>query len=216
MGIVLESARFIKARWDLTEEDFRRIWNFCTLLALALAVYVFTTNEEGGGLSSLIHSSAAAAARNVSVSGATFLRWLPMTFFLFVAAQMFSDRRNRSADGHFGVLPPAAEGAASVAERYVDVSYPYFIVCLFSAGIHANAGTHSYFWGQIVLIAWALWPLRSRRFGLIAWLGALAVVIGLGLFQPAWSGRIAARAPGLQRPVDVAVSCGNGRTHPKA
>jgi hypothetical protein len=53
-------------------------------------------------------------------------------------------------------------------------------VCLFSAGIHANAGEHSYFWGQVVLIAWALWPLRSRRFGPIAWLAALAVVIGLG------------------------------------
>ena len=179
MGIVLESARFIKLRWDLTGEDFRRIWNFCMLLALALAVYVLTTNEEGGGLTSMIHSSAAAAARNVSLSGATFLRWLPMTFFLFVAAQTFSES---------GTVPLSAisvffrrrRRAGRVQERNVDVSYPYFIVGLFSAGIHANVGEHSYFWGQVVLIAWALWPLRSPRFGIGIWLAALVAVIGLG------------------------------------
>ena len=41
MGVVLESARLVRARWDLTEEDFRRIWNFCALLALALAGLCF-------------------------------------------------------------------------------------------------------------------------------------------------------------------------------
>ena len=181
MGIVLEGARFIKARWDLTEGDFRRIWNFCTLLVLTLVVYVFTTNEEGGGLNGLLHVSAVVAARNAGVSATTFLRWLPMTMFLFVAAQMFSER---------GAIPLSAislfirrrrKGSAE-AERNVDVSYPYFIVCLFSAGIHTNEGTHSYFWGQAVLLAWALWPLRSRRFGIIVWFCALAAVIGLGFF----------------------------------
>ena len=179
MGIVLESSRIIKARWELTGEDFRRIWNFCMLLALALAVFVLTTNEEGGGLSNLIHASAAAAARNVSVSGATFLRWLPMTFFLFVAAQRFSESEAIPLSA-FSLFFRWWRKGSRGAERNVDVSYPYFIVCLFSAGIHTNAGEHSYFWGQVVLISWALWPVRSRRFGIIAWLAALAVVIGVG------------------------------------
>src|ERR1017187_4421046 len=149
MGLVLESSRFIKARWDLTGEDFRRLWNFSTLLALTLGVYVFTTNEEGGGLNGLLHSSAVVAARNAGISATTFLRWLPMTLFLFVAAQMFSER---------GAVPLSAisdifrwqrrRQAGALAERNVDVSY--FIVCLFSAGVHTNEGTHSYFWGQAV------------------------------------------------------------------
>ena len=80
MGIALESARLIKARWDLTEEDFRRIWSFCVLLSLALIVYSFATNEEGSGLTGLLHSSAVDATRRLGVSGSTFLRWLPMTF----------------------------------------------------------------------------------------------------------------------------------------
>ena len=60
MGVVLESARFVRARWELTDEDFRRILNFCTVLALATAVYVFTTNEEGGSLGGLFRGPAAA------------------------------------------------------------------------------------------------------------------------------------------------------------
>ena len=181
MGVALESPRFIKARWDLTGDDFRRLWNFCTLLALTLVVYVFTTNDEGGGLNGLLHSSAVAAARNASVSATTFLRWLPMTLFLLVAAQRFSERGAVPLSA-ISVLARRRRKGSVGAERQVDVSYPYFIVCLFSAGIHPNTGTHSYFWGQAVLLAWALWPLRSRRVGMVAWLGALAAVIGLGFF----------------------------------
>src|ERR1035438_8791858 len=57
MGAVMESARLVRARWELTEADFRRLWNFCALLALVLVVYVFTTNDAGGGLGGLRHPS---------------------------------------------------------------------------------------------------------------------------------------------------------------
>jgi hypothetical protein len=181
MGLVLESSRFIKARWDLTREDFRRLWNFSVLLALTLAVYVFTTNEESGGLNGLLHSSAVAAARNAGISATTFLRWLPMTMFLFVGAQRFSERGAVPLSA-ISLLMRRRRKGNDEAERNVDVSFPYFIVSLFSAGIHPNTGTHSYFWGQAVLLAWALWPLRSRRYGIVVWLGALATVIGLGFF----------------------------------
>ena len=181
MGLALESSRFVKARWDLTGEDFRRLWNFSTLLALALVVYVFTTNEENGGLNGLLHSSAVAAARNAGISATTFLRWLPMTMFLFVAAQRFSERGAVPLSA-ISLLMRRRRKGNDEAERNVDVSFPYFIVSLFSAGIHPNTGTHSYFWGQAVLLAWALWPLRSRRYGIVVWLGALAAVIGLGFF----------------------------------
>lgn len=178
MGVLLESARFIKARWDLTEEDFRRIWNFCVLLSLALIVYSFATDEAGSGLNGLLHTSAVDATRRLGVSGSTFLRWLPMTLFLFVAAQMFSERESVPLPAIS--LLVRRRKRSNTKGRYVNVSYPYFIVCLFSAGIHTNEGAHSYFWGQAVLIAWALWPRRSRRFGIVAWLGALALVIGIG------------------------------------
>jgi hypothetical protein len=178
MGVVLESARLIKARWDLEAEDFRRIWSFCVLLSLALIVYTFATNKEGSGMNGLLHTSAMDATRRLGVSGSTFLRWLPMTLFLFVAAQMFSERESVPLSAISLLVRRRKAGIAG--ERFINISYPYFIVCLLSAGIHTNEGTHSYFWGQAGLLAWALWPLRSRRFGIVTWLGALAVTIGLG------------------------------------
>ena len=45
MAVVLESASFVKARWEFSDEDFSRIWTFCGLLFLASAVYTFTANE---------------------------------------------------------------------------------------------------------------------------------------------------------------------------
>jgi hypothetical protein len=180
LGGVLESSRFIRARFDLADEDFRRIWNLCIVLTLAVAAIVFTTNDEGGG--GLISNPTVSNASNATVHTATtLLRWLPMTLFLFVAAQKFSER---------GLIPLSAislvfkirkrRSADSAWERPVDVSYPYFIVCLFAAGFHANQGTHTYFLGLAILFAWALWPARSRRFGIFVWLAALMLAIALG------------------------------------
>ena len=179
LGVVLESPRFIQARFDLAEEDFRRIWSLCTVLTLAAAAIVFTTNQEGGGIIS--HPTVHNAGNATVHTATTMFRWLPMTLFLFVAAQRFSER---------GAIPLSAislvflvrkrRGTDSVWDRPVDISYPYFIVCLFAAGFHANQGTHAYFWGQSVLLAWAIWPARSRRFGLFVWLAVLALVVALG------------------------------------
>ena len=178
LGAGLESARLIKARFDLTEADFRRLWNLCTLLTLAVAVVVFTSNDTGGPT----QGSPANLARNATVHTATtLLRWLPMTLFLVVAAQKFSEG---------GTVPLAAisfifhrrrqKGDPAMAGKTMDVSFPYFFVCLFSAGFHADQGTQTYFLGQISLIAWALWPVRSRRFGLGVWFGAMLLAIALG------------------------------------
>src|SRR5579862_2494833 len=94
MGLVLESARYVKARWELSDADFRRILTFCTVLAFATAVYAFTANEEGGSLSGLFRGPG--AAQNASLTSLrasnAFFRWLPMTLFLFILAQSFSTR----------------------------------------------------------------------------------------------------------------------------
>jgi hypothetical protein len=178
-GLVLESARVIQARWDLTELDFRRIWNFCMLLALALVVFVFSTNQEGGGWSSLLHPASVGATSYAGTSATAFLRWLPMMFVLLLAAQKFSERQTVPLAAISWLIRRRQKGSVE-AQPHMDVSYPYFMVCLFSAGIHTNEGTQSYFWGVAVLLAWALWPLRSRRFGSAVWIGALAAAIGLG------------------------------------
>jgi len=186
MGVILESARVTNIRWDLSDDEIRRILTFCTVLALATAVYAFASNEEGGSFGGLIHGTGAVhnATMTTVRASTAFFRWLPMTLFLFAAAQLFSTRekipwtaisvfsRWRARRNH-GSGGTAASGG-------VNISYPYFFVCLFSAGIHSNEGGGSFFWGQCALIVWALWPFRSQHFGILAWIGMLLAVIVFG------------------------------------
>ena len=65
LGVVLEGARFLNARWSLDDADFNRIWSFCVVLTVALAGYVFTTNEAGGGLSGTVQRQRRANASPV-------------------------------------------------------------------------------------------------------------------------------------------------------
>jgi hypothetical protein len=188
MAVVIESPHWIKARWDFADEDFRRIWVFCALLFLGVAVFAFTSSGGIVDLRELLdnpntlaqRSAGAASARAVAV----WLRWAPLAFFLFVAAQAFSSgegippetislllrRRWQKARWLGRPVPPP---------RSVNVTYPYFLVCLFAASFRTREDS-SFFWGLCVLLSWAVWSARSRRFGLVVWAVSMAVAIGLG------------------------------------
>jgi hypothetical protein len=193
LGLILESDRLLKLRWDFEDQDFRRIWGFCTLLAIALAGYVYMTNEAGGVAN---HGGNATATRNATIStvqaATTVLRWLPITLFLFVAGQKFSVRGQVPLSRISTIPMRWRRQEKTEPERYVNISYHYFMVCLFSAGIHLNDGSQSYFWGLAVLTAWALWSLRPPRFSLAVvavWLAALLAAGGLGFLGQAGIGR---------------------------
>jgi hypothetical protein len=189
MGGILESARFVKVRWELSDTDFRRILTFCSLLALTATLYVFTASQEAGGG---FHGSANVVGRAMGISSlktsTTFFRWLPMFLFLFVAAQTFSTREKIPLTAITVISPrrsrPEQKRGDTPDGHGVNVSYPYFIVCLFSASIHANdnEGNSSFFWGQCVLLFWALWRFRSRRSGVLLWALALMAVMNFGYF----------------------------------
>ncbi len=191
LAVALEGARFIKTRWDFSDEDFHRIWDFCTLLILGGAIFAFTSNAGPGGVNSLFRGSALAVENKVGLSGehaaTALLRWLPMILFPVVLAQAASPG---------GAVPLTAisiimrwrrrralkRGRTMAPGRRTDVCYPYFILCLFSASIHTNTsqGDHTLFWGIGALLTWALWPFRSRRFGVVVWASALALILAAG------------------------------------
>lgn len=182
LGVLLESAQFLRARWDLDDADFNRIWSFCVLLVVASAGYVFTTNDGGAG--GLFHGDHAArnAINSAALTTTRFLRWLPLATFPFIAAQIFNTRPTVPLTAVSLVLRWRRRmGDRAFAGHYLDISYPYFILCLFSAGIHTNTGSQTYFFGECVLIAWALGAIRSPRLGISIWLGAFVLAAGLGL-----------------------------------
>jgi hypothetical protein len=187
MGVILESAWIVKARWDLSDADFRRILTFCTLFSLAATLYVFTDAQEAGGG---FRGSTGAVGRAMGISSlkasATFFRWLPIFLFLFAVAQTFCTREKipLAAISIFSrwFAKKGRPGADAPDPVSLNVSYPYFMICLFSATIHAGSGDNWFFWGQCGLTLWALWRFRSRRWGITAWVLAAVAVLAAGNF----------------------------------
>ena len=181
MGVILEIPRWVKIRWDLSDEDLGRIWTFCILLTLALGVYLFSTDDSGGfSHFKLGVNGASAVTASAAHAGTTTLRWLPMSLFLFLAAQQFSERGKIPLSVISWVFRRRLQ--KGLGETSFNMAYPYFMVCLFSAGIHTNTGSQSYYWGISGLLAWVLWTLHTRRFGKVLWMImlALALVLGFG------------------------------------
>ena len=188
MAAVLEAAHRIKARWDFTDEDFRRIWTFCALLLLGATVYAFTAGGGPSDLRSFLQDPSFATERNAGSTTArtiaALIRWLPMIFFLFLAAQTYSSREGIPPETISVILRLRWQKARKLgrplpATRSVDISYPYFMLCLLAASFHTR-DDQSFFWGLCALVVWALWPLRSRRQGAVIWAVAIASSIALG------------------------------------
>ena len=112
MAAVLESPRFIKARWDLSDDDFARTWIFCTVLSLAALILAFANNDGPATFGHLFASPDIASERGAGSTSAltaiALIRWLPMIGFLFVATHEFSSRDGVPASIHFAysVAPP--------------------------------------------------------------------------------------------------------------
>jgi hypothetical protein len=188
MAVILEGARWLKTRWEFSEDDFSRIWTFCTLVLLGVAVYAFTTNNGPADILSLFQNPSMSAQRGAAAAGArtaaTLFRWLPMIFFLFVAAQALSYREGIPLEAISFFLKWRRKRARKLGRplppsRTVNVSYPYFAVCSFAASSRARDDS-SFFWGLCGLMAWALWSWRPRRFALGWWAVVFGVAIGLG------------------------------------
>jgi len=198
MAAVLEGAQGIKVRWDFTDEDFRRIWTFCALLMLGAAVYAFTASGGPADLRGFLQNPSFATERNAGNTSArtiaALMRWLPMIFFLFVAAQAFSSRDGIPPETISVIMRLRWQKARRLgrplpAAKSVNISYPYFMLCLLAASFHSSE-EETFFWGLCALLTWALWPHRSRRQGVVIWAVVMASVIALGYCGQRGVGRL--------------------------
>src|SRR5436305_2115763 len=98
LAVASESPRLISVRWELSDEDFRRIWLFSTLLLLSATVYAFSLNDGPVNFRGLFENPTLRAERNAGTTTARTIaltmRWLPIVFFIFIGAQIFSARHN--------------------------------------------------------------------------------------------------------------------------
>lgn len=223
MAVLLECSRVFKARWDFSDDDFRRVWTFCTLLLLAAVLYAFSANEGPSSYAGLFEEANLAAQRNASISSArtivSVLRWLPMIFFPFLVMQAFSSRDAIPLSTISLILQRRVKKAKRLGQtpppvRNVNLGYTYFSSILFSASFHSSED-RTFFWGVCVLLTWALWAHRSRRFALPVWLVALAAAMTLGYLGQYGIGKMQRYIEGLspqwitrfmRRPTDVSKS----------
>lgn len=183
LAVVIESAWMAKLRWELSNRDFERLWDFSTGLFLVLAAYAFTANDGPRAFKNLIQgvmTGQPAATLQTLRAGLVFLQWWPMIFFLLVAAQAFSNRE-QLPPSTFSLLLRLRKKRQKTPdpEWGINLGYPYFAMCLASASIPARQN-HMFFPGLCLLVGWALWFHRSRRFSRLAWGGSLALAIGVG------------------------------------
>src|ERR1041385_1822449 len=190
MAVALESARVVQARREFSDDDFRRLWTFCTLLFLATAVYAFTDNGGPARFGNLLQNPNSANQTGAGVASArtaaAILRWLPMVLFPFMAAQAYSARREIPLTTISLLVRRRHKksrelGRVSPPPRSFNAAFPYFGVCLFAASIHAG-DDNNYFWGLCVLMAWALWSRRSQRYGFAVWAVTFGLAVALGYF----------------------------------
>jgi hypothetical protein len=198
MAAVLEAARFTRARWEFSDEDFSRIWTICTLLFLGVAVYAFTDNNGPARIGNFFQnpnpSTQTGAGAATSRTASAMLRWLPMVLFMFATAQAYSAREEIPLSTVSLILRRRWKKAVKLGRplppvRGMNVSYPYFAVCLLAASVHP-ADDNSYFWGFCFLTGWALWVHRVRRFGVLIWATALAVAFTASFLGQQGVGRL--------------------------
>jgi protein-glutamine gamma-glutamyltransferase len=183
-ALSIESCRLTKARWDFPQSDLNRIFNLCTAMFLGSWVIAFATSDAANALGGLMKSgSFAARAESLNKSVRAVLKvfqWLPLSFLPIVLAQVYGQRERMDlATFSMWLRRRRARGEIASADSGLNVSWPYFALCLLAA-CSANERTLWFTAGLILLSAWALWTSRQRGFSATRWAIVLLAAVSLG------------------------------------
>ncbi len=173
LAAALEGARLVTWRWDLSRADFNRVSDLCTIVLLGMVAYLLSV--VGGA------PRTSEAWRGFTV----IFEWLPLALAPLVVAQTYSTAGGVEISVFFWSLRKRAATAEGAPFGAIDLTYPYFALCLLSAG-RANVRTAWFYVGLCGLSAWALWFNRSKRFSPAVWAGLLGIAAIAG-----WGGQLA-------------------------
>ncbi|MDY6804566.1 MAG: transglutaminase-like domain-containing protein [Cyanobacteriota bacterium] len=167
IALIIEYSHFTDSRWDLGDEEFQRVSNLSLVILLVLAVYlgIFTRSIY------FVYN---------------IIEWLPVIFFPILAAQLYSSSDRFNLRTLFFFLNNS-KIAPKLPPFNLDLTHPYFALCLLSASA-ANPENISFYFGLVLLGGLGLWFWRSDRgaepvsprFSPIIWIGLLLLAGGLG------------------------------------
>jgi protein-glutamine gamma-glutamyltransferase len=185
LAVLIEGLRLLKPRWNPTEDDFNRLWNFCTLIFIATAVYAFTANQGPAAVSRFVDEPSFGSQRMAGEASqrtaASLLQWLPVVFFPFLLG-LVGGRRDTVKLTVFSLIARSHKRRREpgpLADKEVHAAWVYFGICLVAACINTNDGP-LFFGGLSGLLVWALWTRRSRRFALPVFLLTAVAACAVG------------------------------------
>ena len=168
LAVLIEAARALTWRLELSGTDFHRVTDLCTLLIAVSGVYLFSTTGT---------ARAAGGPRAMTL----LFQWFPLLLFPLIASQVYSTAGKVPLTAFFWGLRRQAARDPDARPVPVDLRYVYFSLCILSASA-ANRRTLEFYAGLCALAGWALWSWRSRRFSPLWWapLLVVAAVAGYG------------------------------------
>lgn len=167
MAILIEGSRFISWRWDFAKADVRRVGNLCLIVLIFISIFLLIQNPTFYFVY-------------------TLLQWLPVVSFPLLATQTYSLEDQIDITTLFLLFN---EEETNRNKRFtINISYLYLAICILAAS-NANVRDIYFYIGMFVLLAIALWSVRSKRFSPMLWLcfiltaGSIGFIGQLGLHQ---------------------------------
>ncbi len=158
-AVALEAPRLVALRWNIAQAHFNRLSDFCSVLIVATAGYLYVTFGNPRALMLLF-------------------QWLPVLLLPLALAQAWGSLREVGVAAFIWTLRKGDSG------RYpaLNLGHPYLAIWMIAAAA-SNARGPVFYSGLAALVAWALWSARPRRSSIVVWamLVGVAAAGGYGL-----------------------------------
>jgi len=165
MAVLVEVPRYTDLRWSFSDQEISRITDLTTVVWIIAGIYLFSQSSAKGLF--------------------ILLSWSPILFFCLLAAQLYR---------HQGALPLSSlmlslRGKKQnvmlqrLQRKKLDLRYPYTLLCLLASSVNND---DYFFYGIVILTAWALSAVRSRRYSWRVWFSVLGLCVCLG-YAGQWS-----------------------------
>jgi hypothetical protein len=148
MTLILEGSRLVRLRFAFSNEDINRFSDLSSIIVLGMFIYLLIAGRS-------------------AQSFLTLIMWLPMALLPLFIAQIYSTREKIDISALFLIY--RRKKGVETQPVTINISYTYFAICLLSASA-ANSGTAMFYAVLFILVAWALWSIRSSRFPVVLWL----------------------------------------------
>jgi transglutaminase-like putative cysteine protease len=184
MALTLETANFVRTRWEFSDSDLNRIYDLCTVLFVGAAIYCVisrnTTNDVMTFLRASSYTARGQAASQAFNTTFVFFQWWPMIFCPIALAQAYGSRaRMPYSTFSWYLRRRAARGEPS--KGGLNIGFIYFAIVLVATSVTGRRELIFYF-GFCLVAAWALWVVRPRRFSNIIWICVMIVIIKGGFW----------------------------------